>query len=791
MPPLRAERELMLRIAVSAATALAPSAATAGSMRDYAVAAGRLDAVLAAVAGTAGFSVGTTLDLSPIRSAGVAGRLRPKAALAQALAGTGLRAVPAGPDGWRIVPVPVRRPLAPNPPIASTPTASFDEDRTIVVTASKRRAGLLRFPGSVEIVSLAPATSLRGIRDLQDFAAGLPILQTTNLGPGRNKLFVRGIADSSFVGPTRSTASVYFGDVQLGYGGPDPDLALVDVDRVEVLEGPQGALYGAGAIGGIVRISPAVPDTAVSYVRLAAQGRATAHGGPGYDLAATLSLPLIADRLAIRVVGYQLRDGGYIDELRRHLTDVNTTTTAGGRAAVRFTAAGWTVDAGALGQRITQDDAQYTIDGLPRLSRRTLIAQPASNRYLLGRLVVTHDWDSGLRLVSATGFGDRRSDDRTDATRPGRPNFALVYDTQDRNQLLTHETRLSRTTGRGNSWLLGVSVIDDHDRIRRAFGPPGAPAEIVGVSNLARDFSGFGEATLALAPRLSVTGGGRLTWTRTDGSPTFTRANIRYIAGRGTFRATPTVAVDWLVAPRLAWFARYGEGFRTGGLAVAPGVGRVANYDPDSIAVVETGVRLERRGARGVALNASLSRARWSRILADLVDRSGFPYTVNIGDGRLVGFDAQADWVPYDGVDLAAAMFVADSTLRSPVQALARQVGSALPNTPRVAATLHAGYAWTTRRGDALAIAADGRYTGRSVVGLPPALNLEQGGYATLDVGARWRRGAVTLSLGVDNATDTLGNRFALGNPFGLAARNQTTPLRPRTLRAGFAIEWR
>ena len=650
---------------------------------------------------------------------------------------------------------------------------------------------MLRFPGSVEIVSLAPATSLRGIRDLQDFAAGLPILQTTNLGPGRNKLFVRGIADSSFVGPTRSTASVYFGDVQLGYGGPDPDLALVDVDRVEVLEGPQGALYGAGAIGGIVRISPAVPDTAVSYVRLAAQGRATAHGGPGYDLAATLSLPLIADRLAIRVVGYQLRDGGYIDELRRHLTDVNTTTTAGGRAAVRFTAAGWTVDAGALGQRITQDDAQYTIDGLPRLSRRTLIAQPASNRYLLGRLVVTHDWDSG----PATGIGDwiqrspQRRPYRCDAARPAQfrarvrypgsqsaadPRKPPVPDDRARQQLAArrfrHRRSRSDTTRVRSAWRAGG------DRRREQ---PGAR-----LFRLWRGDAGVGPAPFGYRRRAA------------DLDPDGRQPDL-YPRQHSIHRRTRHVSSNpngrrrLLVAPRLAWFARYGEGFRTGGLAVAPGVGRVANYDPDSIAVVETGVRLERRGARGVALNASLSRARWSRILADLVDRSGFPYTVNIGDGRLVGFDAQADWVPYDGVDLAAAMFVADSTLRSPVQALARQVGSALPNTPRVAATLHAGYAWTTRRGDALAIAADGRYTGRSVVGLPPALNLEQGGYATLDVGARWRRGAVTLSLGVDNATDTLGNRFALGNPFGLAARNQTTPLRPRTLRAGFAIEWR
>ena len=85
-------------------------------------------------------------------------------------------------------------------------------------------------------------------------AGQTPILQTTALGAGRNKLFIRGIADSSFNGATESTASLYLDDVQIAFAGPDPGLKLYDIGEIEIAEGPQGALHGSWSIGGIVRL---------------------------------------------------------------------------------------------------------------------------------------------------------------------------------------------------------------------------------------------------------------------------------------------------------------------------------------------------------------------------------------------------------------------------------------------------------------------------------------------------------------------------------------------------------
>jgi len=85
------------------------------------------------------------------------------------------------------------------------------------------------------------------------------MLASTNLGTGRNKIFIRGVADSSFNGPSQSIVGQYLGDVRLTFNAPDPDLELYDIARVEVLEGPQGTLYGAGSLGGVVRVCPARP----------------------------------------------------------------------------------------------------------------------------------------------------------------------------------------------------------------------------------------------------------------------------------------------------------------------------------------------------------------------------------------------------------------------------------------------------------------------------------------------------------------------------------------------------
>ncbi|TZG29561.1 TonB-dependent receptor domain-containing protein [Sphingomonas montanisoli] len=768
-----------------------PSVAWGSDRRDIEIAAGPLDIAIARLAQLTGVDIGTTDPAVALaRSPAVHGRLSPHAALGRMLQGTGYRAVRIDPTSFRIERAPVRARAKPRP-IQSAPETEPAAE-TILVVASKRDAPLLRYPGSIAVIQ-PKAGDMLGAgdrRDVHSIADSLPILQSTELGSGRNKLFIRGIADSSFVGPTRSTASVYLGETQLGYNGADPNLNLYDVQRIEILEGPQGALYGAGSIGGIVRIVPHDPALDRIAAGVLASASATQDGANGHELAAMVNVPLVNDMIAIRLVGYQTRDGGFIDDSKRALRNINRQRTRGGRAALRFAPGdGWTIDLGAVAQENKAIDSQYTMRGMPALTRASTIAQPFEGDFSLGQIVIRKSWDSGLQLVSATAKVRHHSDDRFDATSL-RPTTPLAYDSHDRNRMTTHETRLSRSLSNGNSWLIGVGYIDDDDRIERELGQPGRPQDITGVTNRARDTSIFGEVTIALTPALSIAGGGRLTRTRTDSDPTFVRRGTAFIRGRKSIRYSPMAAASYALSPRFALFARYGSGFRTGGLAVAPGIGRVANFTPDSIRVAEAGLRLDRDGVTGLSATATLSYARWKQIQADLVDRFGFPYSTNIGNGRIRGFEATADWVPMRGLNLGGSIFLNHSSLHDPILALTPQKGDELADTPRANGSARASYQWGDPSTSQWHVRGTAAYVGRSYVGFGPMLNIMQGNYATFGAGAGWQRGKLSVMLDIDNIANSHANRFSLGNPFGVGNRNQMTPLRPRTAKLTVARDF-
>ena len=156
---------------------------------------------------------------------------------------------------------------------------------------------------------------------------------STHLGAGRNKLFIRGIADSSFSGPTQSPVGQYFGDMRTGYSGPDPDLKLVDMQSVEILEGPQGTLYGSGALGGIVLLKPNMPDLGESRARLQSAFRS-----PGMAIRVTMrqawsTLPL-GEIAALRPSAIMPARAAISTISQPASTDINDTGITGGRATL-------------------------------------------------------------------------------------------------------------------------------------------------------------------------------------------------------------------------------------------------------------------------------------------------------------------------------------------------------------------------------------------------------------------------------------------------------------------------
>lgn len=757
-----------------------------------AIPAATLDAALTLLARAANVEIiSTEPGLRLIRTRGVQGSMPVRRALDRLLDGTGYRAITLAGGGYRVVRGALPRPPRPprHAPASPGPPPPAPD---IIVTASKQRVPLLRYPGTLTMIAGEAAPTARPTGDVSDVARTAPILQTTQLGAGRNKIFIRGIADSSFNGGSQATSSIYLDDVQINYTGPDPGLRLYDMQAVDVLEGPQGTLYGAGAIGGVIRLTSNPVDLARAAGSVAGGVTLTRYGAPGGDLAGMINVPISRDVLALRAVAYGVHDGGYIDDPSRGLHDINRTDTIGARAALRFApGGGWRIELSGAGQRIHAADGQYGDSNAEPLIHRARYAQPFTNKLLFGRFVIAKNWASGLRFESATGVVRYDTTDRFDATAlasGGNPD-PILYNADSRKLLVTQEARLSRSVANGNSWVIGFTLVSDRDILSRSVGTPGAEASIIGVTNVTKAASLFGEGTVAILPNLSATVGARLTAARVDGEPSNRPRSENFVRGRSTRRIDPTLALSWRVARRFAAFARYQTGYRTGGLAVAQGVGRVADYQADNIAVGEVGVRRLRTAPTGIAFAGSVSIARWTDIQADLTSRRGTPYTANIGDARIQTVEGDVDWIPLAGLHATAAFLYTHNSVSGPIADLSTRANRRLAETPPFAAHGELGYEW---RAGAVTprIAGSVGYVGRSVLGTGDLFDISQGDYASfgLSGGAKWRN--LDLSLTIDNLTDMRGDRFAYGNPFLFANRELVTALRPFNVRLGVAAAW-
>jgi outer membrane receptor protein involved in Fe transport len=780
-----------LRLIFALAPCVGWGATAQAQCRRIEIGAGALNEALINLARQTGADIATSEGAIRLaRAKPVSGCLSVSQALEQMMRGSGYRALPLVGGGYRVVKIaPARHAPAPTAPAVAGAMTDLPD---IIVTGTKQRVALLRFPGSVHIVSGSDFSSGIGrAATLDDLAAMSPIMQKTELGVGRNKLFIRGISDSSFNGPTQSTATVYFGDVQLNYSGPEPAIHLADMERIEILEGPQETLYGAGAISGIIRLAP----RPVELDRIAASASAgatlTETGSPGYDSNAMLNLPISRGEIGLRVVGYRMRDGGYIDDTMRQAFNVNRTETVGGRATLRIEPGdGWSIEGGVLAQRISADDAGYTETVAGPGARRSFIPQPYTSSITLWRGVVRKHWDSGLEMVSATGMVRTRGSDSFDATRLFPWLGPTIYQVEGDGLQISQETRFSRTTDGGISWIGGVALLYDRDAQSRVIGPATNPFEIIGVTNTTRSASGFGEVTVPVLHDFSVTAGARATISQTQGEPTLTPTAEPSERGFLLKRIQPAIAVSWLFAPRMAAFARFQTGYRTGGIAVARGIGRIANYLPDSIQVGEIGLRRERNGVRGVSFSTAMSIARWQEIQADLYSRFGQPYTSNIGDATIFAVEASGDWVPLKGLQATFALLWTQNRTSGDLAGTTVVQNRHLPDTPPFSGNLRLDYQWSVKGGHQFGLGGAVNYIGRSVLGTGSFLDLSQGDYATLSAAATWRWENFEASVNLDNITNDTSSRFAMGNPLTFGFRQETVPLRPRNVRLAFGVRW-
>ena len=831
-----------LSLAAAAIALSLPAQALAGEDRAFDVPKGSLSTVLPVISRQAGVSISVVdAKLWQARVKPVRGRMSVDEAIRRLLAGSDARAIRVSATSWRIE----RRPAqprvaraAPPPRQASQPRAREPSSDTvasahdeIIVTASKTNLPLSHFAGVVTKLN-GGDLAFGGERGMDSILSRTATVSSTHLGSGRNKLFIRGIADSSFTGPTQSTVGQYLGDIRLSYNAPDPDLRLYDIDNVEILEGPQGTLYGAGSLGGIIRVVPKAPDPRAMTVQAIAGVSVTQHGDPGGDIAAIANLPIGDNGNALRLVGYMLTDGGYIDNPLRGQNDVNRVHVRGGRGTFRLEAGNdWTVDFGGVYQAITSDDAQYADKNGDPLTRNSMVEQNASARYGMGTIVVMKDWDD-LHFQSSNAYIDHRLFERFDASLPearqgtdmsnggisAPPSVGTVdverlfapiqvfplndvprvLDQHNATRMFASENRLSRPYRDGLGWVIGASFIDNRARQDReyAYGP--LRAVLPGVTNRVTEFTGYAEATAEVLPNLIASGGVRLSHAKLGGAAegvsfALAQANRATTASRNETDLLPSFSLLATPLRNVRLYARYQEGFRPGGLAVDGNF--VRRFLNDQVRTWEAGMRFGDKGQSLLDASISISHSRWRNIQADFIDSTGFPTTANIGDGRITNVSGAIAMRP-----TAALTFELGAVYNhSRVDDLSPQIlpvfdaaPGRLGRIPNVAShAVRGSVNYATMIGDQdFRVNGWASYIGPSRLGIGPVLGESQGDYVDTGVALRVGNERRGLSLTLTNLFDSRGNRFSLGTPFVEGNSGFMTPLRPRTLRIAVDVAY-
>lgn len=758
---------------------------------DLAIPAGTLSDVAIAVARETDSSI-VIADpgLARRRVPGIRGRMDAAAAVRKIAAASGLQAIKVAPGAWRLVaaPRPVRAATrtAPSvaPAIVHVAPPPETEGTPITVIASKRDVPFEEFAAQVTMIDGA-VLERGGVGGTERITQRTASVSSTYLGSGRNKLFIRGIADSSFTGPTQATVGQYFGDLRLSYNAPDPDLRLSDMERVEVLEGPQGTLYGAGSLGGIIRLVPRAPEPGETSLTMMGGATALAGGEPGGDGHLTVNLPVVGQTATLRATFDVASLGGYIDKPVIGRRDVNRTRIASGRAALRLDLApGWTADIIMFGQDTKADDSQYADRDGKRLESSARVTEGSLAQYGQAQFVVSGQMGD-IRVKSSTGISGQDLSERYDATGPDAVPTLFVQ--RNRTRMIANETRVWQPLSDDFGWVLGSSLVDNRNTLTRALRPEGAELASTGVRNTVFEITGYGEASYRIAPALILSAGLRVTNVELGGAGEDVLPQVALIgqaitAKRRETAYLPSASLLADISDNSRAYLRYQEGFRPGGLAVAGDFVRQFRSDHARTLELGGGWGLPGRGDFDIAM--SISYTRWRDIQADFIDDGGLPTTANIGDGRIIAASVSGSFRIASGLRGEFGATLNDSDVDEPAVAALERL-SRIPNIAQFSG--RAGLVWRHdfASGSRLELDAWASYVGKSRLGIGPVLGDLQGNYLDSGMVVRFGRENAGLSLSVTNLTGSEGNRFALGTPFSTGSE-QITPLQPRAIRIGF-----
>ena len=724
-------------------------------------------------------------------------------------------------------------------PVAAA--AQEGEGEVIVVTAQKRTQTLIEVPQSISVVSGSTLED-QNAGSFADYLKLVPGLQLNQSTPGQARLIVRGVNS----GGVASTVGVYMDETPFGSSSGlvngavlAGDFDTFDLDRIEVLRGPQGTIYGASSLSGVLKFITKQPST-TGFTARGRVGIETTKGGDlGYQGNLVVNAPL-SETIAFRATGSYRKYGGFIDSIGtsapdlfgRELTsdddkNINDSKSFGGRASllfepsdkvsVRLTALAQNIEADAPSVVASDPDTLKRLYG--ELSQSQFVPQFSDVKYRVYN--GTGTFDLGFAdLTTSTSYATQKQDLRNDFTFAlstlidlsfGYPEneFMQLQDTDSKK--FTQEVRLTSESDRLD-WLAGLYYTSEDGLIHQDFiaVEPGTLNPLAGpllglavVNSEYKEIAGFADVTIHFSDRFDLDLGGRYSHNKQSAD----QVSDGILAGG--FLELPPIKSDenvftFSVAPRFevnentSIYVRVAKGFRPGGPNVVPpgAPAEVQTYDSDSLISYEAGVKAQSADGR-FSIDASLFHIDWKdiQLIATVND---FNVNTNGSAAKSTGAEFTATARPIQGLNLSLNAAYTNARLTEdlpPIQGVVSGFdGDQLPFTPKFSAGLNGDYNWPLSDTIGATVGASLRHVSSQTAGYDPDFVDANGhqrkidGYQVIDFRAGLDFGKFAIDAYIRNLNNSAGRTSTGGTtvfgPFPLnpdGAMN-TGVIRPRSI---------
>jgi len=709
---------------------------------------------------------------------------------------------------------------------ALTPHLIFAADdvlQEIVVTANRREESAQNVAAGLQVFGGGELDRLNA-RGYEDYLLTVPSVGFKDQGNGASHVALRGVSDfgGDDVGlgaQTTSTVGLYLNDVAVSNTSYLPDLGLYDLNRIEVLKGPQGTLYGEGAMGGAIKLVLNSPDPSEFAGKTDVTLSNTEHGGLNPQVRGMVNIPLVGDRVALRVVGSFRKDSGFVDNPVTGRTDDNSDRAYSLRATL---SAKFTDELSAelltLYDYIHQNEFPEVN---PTLGGNGLLDDAAENRFNTSKTTLV-----GLTLKYNFGFAELSSIssyyqaqreviqrfELADLLFPAvTPADAQPYLSNTKLTSVAQELRLVSKTAGPLDWVAGAFFrhkkqdgafdlfLTDEELAAVNSGGLALPTSTFAVSSILdayKQYAVYGEANYKITDKLVLTAG--LRWfdekvTYDDvltgfGSAAFLDSNppTQEIEDRGV---VPKFGLAYHFSPDHLVYTLASKGFRSSALNLnkAFGVGG-DGAKSDSIWNYEVGSKNTFADGH-VTANLSAYHIKWSDMQSteaavSPLTHGVLTFTGNGGDSKISGVELEATAAPIEAVRVGASAGYLNSKLTTSAAGADAIVGAQLPNAPEWSISGFAEYRFPVLDAGRGYVRLDSKYTSRQATRL--ITTIDDGGYLGSYAISNARIGFDSNGWGAALFVDNLADKRAeLGRGLiSLSAENAQRVIitRPRTI---------